>query len=110
VGKALLFVVFLALLAKAGLTALFSSDKGDVHGPAVLLEEPGVRALGLGGAYVAVADGADAVYWNPAGLQLMKRKEVQLMHAELFADQNQDAIAYVHPGGGRENGKPGGAA
>lgn len=96
-GKALLFVVFLALLAKAGLTALFSSDKGDVHGPAVLLEEPGVRALGLGGAYVAVADGADAVYWNPAGLQLMKRKEVQLMHAELFADQNQDAIAYVHP-------------
>ena len=28
----------------------------------------GVRAAGMGGAFVAVADDATAVYWNPAGL------------------------------------------
>ena len=28
----------------------------------------GVRAAGMGGAFVAVADDASAVYWNPAGL------------------------------------------
>jgi hypothetical protein len=28
----------------------------------------GVRALGMGGAFVGVADDASAVYWNPAGL------------------------------------------
>lgn len=28
----------------------------------------GTRALGMGGAFVAVADDATAVYWNPAGL------------------------------------------
>jgi hypothetical protein len=28
----------------------------------------GVRALGMGGAFVAVADDATAAYWNPAGL------------------------------------------
>ncbi len=28
----------------------------------------GARALGMGGAYVAVADDATAAYWNPAGL------------------------------------------
>ena len=31
-------------------------------------ESVGTRALGMGGAFVAVADDATAVYWNPAGL------------------------------------------
>jgi hypothetical protein len=31
-------------------------------------EAVGVRALGMGGAFVAVADDATAVWWNPAGL------------------------------------------
>src|SRR5262245_21643846 len=30
----------------------------------------GTRAAGMGGAFVAVADDASAVYWNPAGLAL----------------------------------------
>src|SRR3954464_2953882 len=30
----------------------------------------GTRAAGMGGAFVAVADDATAVYWNPAGLAL----------------------------------------
>ncbi|MBI4478017.1 MAG: conjugal transfer protein TraF [Acidobacteria bacterium] len=30
----------------------------------------GTRALGMGGAFVAVADDGSAVYWNPAGLAL----------------------------------------
>jgi hypothetical protein len=33
-------------------------------------EAVGTRALGLGGAFVAVADDATAVYWNPAGVAL----------------------------------------
>jgi hypothetical protein len=32
------------------------------------LESVGTRALGMGGAFVAVADDLTAVYWNPAGL------------------------------------------
>src|SRR5262245_56330695 len=31
-------------------------------------ESVGTRALGMGGAFVAVADDSSAVYWNPAGL------------------------------------------
>jgi F plasmid transfer operon, TraF, protein len=33
-------------------------------------ETVGTRAAGMGGAFVAVADDASAVYWNPAGLAL----------------------------------------
>jgi hypothetical protein len=34
------------------------------------VESLGTRAAGMGGAFVAVADDATAVYWNPAGLAL----------------------------------------
>jgi hypothetical protein len=35
---------------------------------ALAQDRPGPRAAGMGGAFVAVADDASAVYWNPAGL------------------------------------------
>jgi hypothetical protein len=36
---------------------------------------PGARALGMGGAFVAVADDATAVVANPAGLTILQRPE-----------------------------------
>ncbi|MCY4404328.1 MAG: hypothetical protein OXD54_17320 [Candidatus Poribacteria bacterium] len=42
----------------------------------------GARALGLGGAYVSIADDATATYWNPAGIAGIDQKyQVSLMHA-----------------------------
>ena len=38
----------------------------------------GVRAMGMGGAYVGVADDFTAVYWNPAGLVQMETREVHV--------------------------------
>jgi hypothetical protein len=37
---------------------------------------PGPRALGMGGAFAAVADDATAAWWNPAGLTQAERPEV----------------------------------
>ena len=37
---------------------------------------PGARALGMGGAFVAVADDATAVVANPAGLTILQRPEI----------------------------------
>jgi len=45
----------------------------------------GGRALGMGGAYVALAADVDAVYWNAAGLAALAYPEVAYMHAERFA-------------------------
>jgi hypothetical protein len=41
---------------------------GAVGGRAQQFETLGARALGMAGAFVAVADDATATYWNPAGL------------------------------------------
>ncbi|MDE0637811.1 MAG: hypothetical protein OXI43_18390 [Candidatus Poribacteria bacterium] len=42
----------------------------------------GARALGLGGAYVSIADDATATYWNPAGIAGVSQKyQVCMMHA-----------------------------
>lgn len=39
----------------------------------------GARALGMGGAFVAVAEGIDSCFWNPAGLGNIKNSEVTMM-------------------------------
>ncbi len=42
----------------------------------------GARALGLGGAYVSIADDATATYWNPAGIaKLSHNYQFCFMHA-----------------------------
>ena len=38
----------------------------------------GVRAMGMGGAFAAVADDFTAMYWNPAGLAQINRREVRV--------------------------------
>lgn len=56
------------------------------------------RALGMGGAYVAVAQGASAAYWNPAGLAHLQAHEGTLMHAEQFDGiVGYDHLGYAHP-------------
>lgn len=45
----------------------------------------GARALGMGGAHVALAEDVTAGYWNPAGLHGLRFPEAAYMHAERFA-------------------------
>ena len=60
----------------------------------------GGRALGLGGAYAALANDVTAGYWNPAGLSGMTYPEVILMHDERFGDLvNYDYGAFALPVG-----------
>lgn len=58
----------------------------------------GARALGMGGAYVALADDGSAGYWNPAGLMQVPRMEVAFMHAARFSGlQQSDVLHFVKP-------------
>lgn len=44
----------------------------------------GGRALGLGGAYSAIANDVTSIYWNPAGLSQLNYPQLSLMHTEQF--------------------------
>ena len=39
----------------------------------------GARALGMGGAFIAVADDASATFWNPAGLGGLQRRDLSVV-------------------------------
>jgi len=46
----------------------------------------GARALGMGGAFVALANDASAMYWNPGGLAQLTSHEAFFTHADWVAD------------------------
>jgi len=70
--KRWIFVVLVLLIAGTSAQAYFR-DLG-----------VGARPLGMGGAYVAVADDGNAVLWNAAGLGQLKRQEVTATYAALY--------------------------
>ena len=47
----------------------------------------GARALGQGGAFIAVVDDATAASWNPAGLIQLERLEASIVGSYLITDQ-----------------------
>jgi hypothetical protein len=66
-----------------------------------LKSQVGARAIGMGGAFVAVSDDATAPYWNPAGMVYLPYKEILPQHIERFGNLvNQDYLGAVFPLGG----------
>ena len=60
---------------------------------------PGARSLGIGGAFVALADDATAAYANPAGL-------TQLVRPEMSVEGRSWRYATTYVEGGRASGAP----
>ena len=77
--------ILTALLAILAATAPLSAQHVAKYAGDFMSVGAGARALGMGGAYVAVAEGSIASYWNPAGLMRLDYPEIHLMHAERFA-------------------------
>jgi long-subunit fatty acid transport protein len=55
----------------------------------------GARALGMGGAFIGVADDATAASWNPAGLVQLERPELSIVGH--YYDWNYDFTSDEHP-------------
>ena len=59
----------------------------------------GARPLGMGGAFTAIADNADAPYWNPAGLAQVDFQEFNTMQTRMSTDADHYYLSYVQPWG-----------
>ncbi len=58
----------------------------------------GARPLAMGGAFVAVANDASTVYYNPAGISGWSNRQALFMHSERFGDLlNYNFGSYVQP-------------
>ena len=55
----------------------------------------GARANAMGDSYVAIADDASAVYWNPAGISRLSGQSITLNHTAWPADVSFDQVGYV---------------
>lgn len=70
--------------------------------------DPGVRPPAMGGAFVAVADDINAIYYNPAGLALLTKRQVAVTHSDSFSlgidnnylayAQQKFGVAWLHTG------------
>lgn len=59
----------------------------------------GSRAVGMGGAFVAVANDVSALYWNPAGISRIARPEAVFERVEWLADISFNYLGVVIPFG-----------
>jgi hypothetical protein len=86
------------ILLAAFLPFCFSPAYGAKYAGEFLSLGVGARALGMGGAFVGIADDVTACFWNPAGLSQLSQRELSLMHAETFGSLlNQDFVAVGFP-------------
>lgn len=83
-------ILFCGLVSAAQLTA---------QGTTSLFIDSGVgaRALGLGNAYVASAEDASAVFWNPAGLDFIQKKSATFFYSSLIAESSYSFAGVVWP-------------
>ena len=57
----------------------------------------GARALGMGGAFTAMANDATALFWNPAGIAGIQKFSTNLVHTDWLSDLRFDVVGAVLP-------------
>jgi len=93
-----LIIYFLAFQLFNFLTTKTLAEVGQAgQDIAVLKAGVGARPLGMGGAFTAVSDNADAISWNPGGLGFVEQSEITTMQTKLSTDADHYYVSYVRP-------------
>jgi len=87
--KGYFFVLLFILIAVTIYPETFNKDD--------LLKSTGARAVGMGGAFVALADDYSSFFWNPAGLILTERININIFYDFIFKGQQLNyGVNYIH--------------
>jgi tetratricopeptide (TPR) repeat protein len=89
--------VILVVLLTLGYVCAVASEDGGTE--SVFNLGAGARAMGMGNGFVALADDATAVYYNPAAMPYLQSQQISLLHTVLFEGTTYDYVSYVYPGG-----------
>ncbi|MHB2025189.1 MAG: PorV/PorQ family protein [Elusimicrobiota bacterium] len=77
-----------------------ASSAGTGGAAFLYLNQGSARAMGMGNSFVAVADGADAMAWNPAGIARTEERQLQYSYLSYVQGLNTPVyMAYVQPMG-----------
>jgi len=83
-----------ALIVVVAAAPALAQDGGSQY---ILTPGAGNRALGMGGAYGAIADDASAPLWNPGGLGLIVRSQFQATRTSYGLDMNEEYLGLAIP-------------
>ncbi|MBN1383445.1 MAG: PorV/PorQ family protein [Elusimicrobia bacterium] len=76
---------------------LYAAGEGTATATFLRLEQ-GARALGMGGAFTAIADNSDGIYYNPAGIaQIRKDKELAFTYSSMYQDISCSFLSFATP-------------
>jgi len=86
-------IAFLVLAAAAGAGPAYAQSKTGTTVAQFMGIEPSARIAAMGNAGVALFDGIQAAYYNPAAIGSMLDPAVQFTHSVWFADISYDYVA-----------------
>jgi hypothetical protein len=95
VKRILILVAALGLISPGVTHAARQFAKVGTIGGQVLKIGIGARAVGMGGAFVSMADDATAVYWNPAGIARIQKGVLSINHTAWLADIGYAQATYL---------------
>jgi len=88
-------IIVLLLISLTGLGFSQSVTKVGTTAAPFLNVGIGARAIGMGGAYVSLANDASAMFWNPGGIALINGNEAIFNHSEWIADIHFDFAGFI---------------
>lgn len=94
-SKYLLCLVALLSLGPPAAAGLFNTASVGTTSDDFLLMDVGARGIAMGGAYTAVTDDSNSIYWNPAGLALIPRASGSFMYGSQVADISYQTANYA---------------
>jgi opacity protein-like surface antigen len=91
------YILIVLMLLSATTVSSKEVTKAGTTAAAFLNVDVGARAIGMGGAFVSMADDATAMFWNPAGIARFKRPRANFTHMRWIADITFNYVGFALP-------------